>query len=112
MFARTQSTGSQKDWLNYYQAKRIAQRECHNAHNEYVSHLIDPNKKSTTKRFWSYIKSQHPDCCGVPSLRHGDNVIEGDLDKTEALNKQFASVFTIEDKSNIPLMNNSSYPDI
>jgi len=34
------------------------------------------------------------------------------LDKTEALNKQFASVFTIEDKSNIPLMNNSSYPDI
>jgi len=45
-------------------------------------------------------------------LRHGNNVIEGDLDKAEALNKQFASVFTIEDESNIPLMNNSPYPDI
>jgi len=43
---------------------------------------------------YSYMKSQCHDCCGVPLLRQGDNVIEGGLEKAEALNKQFTSVFT------------------
>ena len=47
------------------------------------------------KAFWSYVKK-----------------ISDDLRKAEALSNQFSSVFTVEDKDQIPSLGDSDIPDI
>ena len=39
-------------------------------------------------------------------------VITDDLTKANIINDQFASIFTREDTSQIPVMNGNSYPDL
>ena len=51
---------------------RIARRECRKVHDEYISHLTDPDNKNTSKRFWTYIKSQRHDHSRVLTLMYGD----------------------------------------
>ena len=49
---------------------------------------------------------------GIDDLRVNNKIITEDKDKAEALSKQFASVFTDEDKTSIPSLGESRVPDI
>ena len=48
----------------------------------------------------------------VADLGINNKIITEDKDKAEALSKQFASVFTDEDKTSIPSLGESRVPDI
>ena len=52
------------------------------------------------------------DSHGIPALKTGNGMVCSDADKAECLNDYFASVFTIENKSSIPVILPTIYPDI
>ena len=52
--------------------------------------------------FWNYTKLNRTDSIGVPPLKVENNVIDSNKDKANLLNKNFQSVFTNEDTTNIP----------
>ena len=101
-YKRACLTNSKHDWSTYYHIKKLAQSECRKAHNDHVSKLISPDKKYSNKRLWSYIKGQHREYSGIPTINANGLTLSEDSAKTNALNAQFASVFTREDTSAIP----------
>ena len=101
-YKRACLTNSEYDWSAYNHIKMLAQYECRKAHNDYVSKLISPDKKYPNKRFWSYIKGHRQEYSGIPTIIANGCTLSEDSAKANALNAQFASVFTREDTSVIP----------
>ena len=59
--------------------------------------------KGNSKRFWAYIKHKKQDSNGVAPLKNNDGLLYSDTDtKADILNRQFYSVYTKEDMTNIP----------
>ena len=102
----------------YLKAKATVQREQRQAYWQYINNLIDPpdefgnNQGSNQKKFWSYIKSLRKDNTGIAPLRENGKLFSSPKDKANILNKQYQSVFTKEDRNNIPTPTGKSYPDM
>jgi len=64
-----------------------------------------------TKWLWFYIKKQGKDNFGVASLKH-DNVYNDYQMKAELLNNYFTSVFTPHSSEPLPIISDTSFPDI
>ena len=75
-----------------------------------MSKLISPDKKYPNKRFWSYVKSHRQEYSGIPTINANGCTLSEDSAKANALNAQFASVFTREDTSVIPNLSGTAYP--
>ena len=60
-----------------------------------------------TKPFWSFMKSLRQSSTGVASLKTASGIAVSPLEKANALNSQFKSVFTQEDCQDLPA---SEYP--
>ena len=59
--------------------------------------------KENTKAFWRYVNSAKKTRSSIPNLKRTDGIFtSSDQQKADALNQQFASVFTTEDLSNLP----------
>ena len=54
------------------------------------------------KKFWRYVKTIHKDTHGIAPLKKQNSFVYHSKDQAEILNKQFQSVFTKENVSNIP----------
>ena len=54
------------------------------------------------KKFWKYVKTIRKDTHGIAPLKVDDTLFSHSKDQAEILNKQFQSVFTTENLSNIP----------
>ena len=80
--------------------------------NQYVSNLLDPNSNAVTKRLWSYIKSKRLDHTGVSSLKHQRYTYTKPQEKADLLANYFSSIFTNEDMSHIPDLNDDPLPSI
>ena len=105
-----------KAWKNtknskYEQKFKELQRQCQSkirkACSDYTNGIFNlddgPDDKTTAmKRFWSYIKAKRKDSSSVAPLRDNGILVSDVYGKAEILNKQYKSVFTDEDKSNIP----------
>ena len=60
--------------------------------------------KNNNKLFWRYVNSQRMSNSSIPDLKRDDGTLTSDdAEKAEILNKQFTSVFTEEDLTNIPV---------
>ena len=83
------------------------------SHNNHMRNLIGDIKEDP-KPFWRYISSQKSDVQGIPPLETKDNgTAKTDLEKAEALNKQFSSVFTRTEYDSIPMKTpEQKMPDI
>ena len=66
-----------------------------------------------TKKLWSCIKSRKQDFCGIGTLHVEGKTLTNSQDMADALNNFFASVFTHEDLSSWPYLNeDNSFPDM
>ena len=110
-YNRARLSHSTLDWSLYYSIKKECQRECRKAFNCYVSGLVDTNG-NVSKKLWSFIKDKRTDHCGVASLEVNGTMYNKCEDKASVLNEYFTSVFTKEDISNIPTLDDYSFPDI
>ena len=73
---------------------------------------IADNCKDNPRSFWKYVGTKTKAKSGISALMTGDGeMLESDKDKAELLNKFFSSVFTREDKQNVPHVTESSKSD-
>ena len=94
----------ESDWNDFQQAVKLARKSCKGAYNNFVRKIIAPNSKQNPKRFFSYIKSKKNENVGVSPLLENGVIKITDTDKARILNKQFCSVFSIDDGV-IPILN-------
>ena len=98
-------------------------RELNNAHNQYVQNLLDtqePTSEEETgrvtigRKFWNYVKSMRRENVSIATLK--DEVTDQDVThaqgKAEILSKHFESVFTAEDRDNLPDISTEQYPSM
>ena len=57
-------------------------------------HIIGSNLVENTKCFWSYVKLKRTDNVCVPTLKTGTKVCNFDIDKADAINEHFHSIFS------------------
>ena len=81
------------------------------AHEDYCKHLFDNLYCESHKRFWSLIKNLRKDYSGIASLNVDGTCLTNPMDKAEALNKQFLTFFTNEDRY-VPTLESSPFPNI
>ena len=62
---------------------------------------------SNSRPFWKFIKSLRHSSTGVLSLNTINGTAIGTIDKADALNNQFQSIFTKEECSNLPTLSSS-----
>ena len=73
----------------------------------------DENTGRPSKKFWKTIKAKRKDQVSIPPLKRKSGRLETTgKGKAEVLNKQYSSVFTDEDTSSIPHMDDSPYPNM
>ena len=102
LYIKAKKTGKTEDWENFRKIKKAIQKESRNTYNNYVSDMLTEDQKSNPKKFWRFIKNKRADSSGVAALQK-DGVLHSDSrQKAEILNNQFTSVFSKEDKQNIP----------
>ena len=100
--------------IKYLNTKRNLDRLAYNSlRNQVTSNIrndriafernISKEIKNNNKVFWRYVNSQRKSKTSIPDLKNKEGtLVTDDKEKAELLNKQFSSVFTQEDKNNIP----------
>ena len=80
------------------------------------SKLFDNSFKGNRRQFWKYIRAKRQDKPDIPALLVNSHPIHSAKGKANALNNHFKSVFTKENLSSIPIMDNhidiANMPDV
>ena len=107
-----EETGDSRNINHYNETKARLQKAEQQSYWDPVDDIIDvgdPEQEHQPKqnRFWSFVKSIPTDTTGVAPLKgngkfHADPKVEANI-----LNRQYESTWTLEDKSNIPTLNES-----
>ena len=112
LYNRAKRTKNSKDLAAYKCLKRFVQKQCRAAYNNYIADSLNSSSRNGSKRLWSYIKSKKKDNLGVGSLYCDGQVYTDNLGKANILNRHFSSVYTTEDISHLPSLNEHSIPAI
>ena len=101
-------------WIKYLNTKHPLNYQSYKEARNKVSHAIYKNRrdyeegiareiKKNAKAFWKYVNSHRKHRRKIPDLIKKDKTkTKSDTEKANALNQQFQSVFTNEDKDHIP----------
>ena len=111
-YRRAKKSGKQRDWRNFNDIKKEAQRVCQETYNNYISGMLEEDNSSNPKKFWSFIKSKRADSSGVAPLRRDGTLFSDSNTKANILNDQFTSVFSRETTDEIPSKGDSPYPTV
>ena len=104
-------SGSYIDRNRYRKARNLASKEINSAYQSHLNQVIG-NLNEDPRGFYRFIKARRTDSHGIPALKTANGIVSTDEDKAKSLNDYFASVFTIENKSTIPVILPSIYPDM
>ncbi|XP_072017050.1 uncharacterized protein [Amphiura filiformis] len=111
-FNKAKKSQSSDDWKKFLSCQKELKKSLNESEREFVANNLTTAMKENTKQFWSYMKRLGKSESGVADLKVNNNIISDGKEKAEALNAQFASVFTREDKEAIPTLGSSSIQDI
>ena len=95
LFLRARKSNSNTDWSNFRKFRNSVAKSIILSHKNYINNIIGSNLVENPKCFWSYVKLKRTDNIGVLTLKTGTKVCNSDIDKAEALNNHFHSVFSI-----------------
>ncbi|XP_065892800.1 uncharacterized protein [Dysidea avara] len=116
LYNKAKRSNLQHDWDAYRKTKNSINTKLKEAHNNYYKRLFDNSFSGNRRQFWKYIKVKCQDKPDIPALFVDDQPIHSAKDKANALNSHFKSVFTEENLSTIPTMDNHTdvpnMPDI
>ena len=86
-FRKARQTQKSRDWERYLILKRITQKTCHEAYNNYLIKTLtsDPNGN---KQLGALIKSKQHDHLGVAPLKEGNIIYCDPMQKANILNRQ------------------------
>ena len=93
-------------YSKFLDLKHSIQKELRKSYWQYINNLISPESShhgyQQQKKFWSYIRSLKRDHTEISSLYTPDGLVTDNIEKAEALNVQFKSVFTTEPNQPLP----------
>jgi hypothetical protein len=123
LYNRAKNTNDKVDWLKFKEFRKAVKAKMLKAHDDYIMDLIDTSPSKDTdgnnnvvykagSKFWKYIKAKKQQAVGVATLKSKDRLATTAADKAAVLNEQYQSVFTQEDRSNMPNLGPSNIPDI
>ena len=64
--------------------------------------MLEEDLKQNPRKFWKYVKSKRIDNVGFHPLKNGTHTVSDQVGKANILNSFFKSVFTKENTSNLP----------
>jgi hypothetical protein len=113
---KLKTTPSLERSTKYLKLRKECQKMTRQAHKDYTDSLFDQenaeDKATITKKFWTYVKSKKKDNCSISPLRSEGLLISDSKGKANILNKQYCSVFQVEDQENIPYTGPSTAPQL
>ena len=98
LFHRARKSNSNIDWANFRKFRNSVAKTIISSHKNYINNIIGSNLVENPKCFWSYVRLKRTDNIGVPTLKTGTKVCNSDIDKAEALNDHFHSVFSFQNR--------------
>ena len=105
-YDKAKQSGTHDDWEMFNEFRRFAKHELIKSHYEYIEGILDTDGKDNafkiSKKVWSYIRSKRRDMTGIPVPKVDGIEITTGREKAEALSKQYDSIFTNEDLTDIP----------
>ena len=96
-YDKAKSTNAPCDWDVYRKLRRSIDRSLRKYRSEHLKAIGDNLMTSNSKPFWKFIKSLRHSSTGVLSLNTLNGSATSTIDKADALNNQFQSIFTKED---------------
>ena len=115
-------SGNTRAKSKFKSIKHLIQKKIREDYNKYVNSIITDNEdsystqanNSSSKKFWSFVKSLKRDNTGVAPLKENGILTSDPTEKAEILNKQYQSVFTHDNevKSDDLPAPTSQLPDI
>ena len=100
LYQKAKLSGSKDIFNRFVTLKHSIQKDLWASYWRYISNLISPedegSQQQSQRRFWSYIKSLKHDHNNITALSTTDGIVTDNLQKANALNLQFKSVFTEE----------------
>ena len=100
-------------WREYKETRQKVHTLMRQQHTNYLSSALFSDNSNGKKLFWRYIKDQKKDNVTINSLKsQTGSLVFDSQQKSEILNHQFQTVFTIEDFTNFPQKGPSHYPHI
>ena len=111
-YNKARKSGKDEDWETFLSCQKELRKSLNKAEQEFVSDHLTTAMKENKKQFWSYMKKMGKSEGGVADLLVNNKIVSDGQRKAEALNTQFASVFTREDQSSIPSLGTSTIPSI
>ena len=111
MYKRWLKTSSGYNYQAYIIARNRCNKEVKKAKKAYEKHVANESK-TNPRKFWKFVQDKLKVKKGISVLKKTDGqYTENDFEKAETLNSFFASVFTREDKTNVPNMQSSERSD-
>ena len=102
LFQRYLLTKDGKDYSKYAKMRNESKNLIKSTRKAYERKIAE-ECKNNPKSFWKYVQERTKVNTGINTLKTGKgDWAESDMEKAKALNEYFASVFAIEDKTNIP----------
>jgi hypothetical protein len=112
LYNKAKKSGSPEDWKVYRDYNKECRRALNKSRWDYIHNELGSSVKEDPKSFWTFINSLRKENNGVADLKVDNRLLTDSKDKAEALNNQFCSVFTQEDKTYIPTLGQSNMADI
>jgi hypothetical protein len=95
LYKKAKKSQSPAHWAELKKHQNETRDTLRKSHWDYVNNiLVSGLEKGDTKPFWSYIKSQKQDNCGVSALNEKGQLHSDAPSKARLLSNQFKSVFT------------------
>ena len=113
LYNKAKASRQTQDWENFKAIQKTTRRSLQKAKRGYISENLTATIKDNPRAFWSFIKKTKSEEVGISALKVNGRVISDAKEKAEALNDQFASVFTRENiDEDIPTLGESSFEEI
>ncbi len=103
LYRKAKKSKRESDWNIFKKHKKATVDALRRAHWQYVHDILaDGLAENNTRPFWRYVKSQRQDSVGIAPLKEGNSMHVSAKDKSEALSRQFSSVFTVDNENEEP----------
>ena len=112
LYSKAKKSNASHDWKSFKQYRNRVAKVVNQAHSNYVNNVVGASLCEKPKVFWSYVKLMKTENLGIPALRTQTKLCTSDVDKAQALNEQFQSVFNPRPTHEIPVKPNSPFPSI
>ena len=111
LFSKARKTSLSADWKAYKAYRNNVTKLVRNSHHSYINDVIGNNLTQNPKSFWSYVKLNKTENLGIPTLKT-TKMCSTDLDKANALNSHFKSVFNPKGHTHVSEKGQSPYSSI